>query len=99
MSKLKIQPGVVLTEIHGVYLLVADREARKYCPDIRQINDLGAMIWEEIRAGKSRDETVSRIRQEYEIPEYIDLGTDVDHFVNSLKENHYIICEAESHEI
>ena len=99
MSKLKIQPGVVLTEIHGVYLLVADREARKYCPYIRQINDLGAMIWEEIRAGKSRDEMISRIRQEYEIPEGIDLGTDVDHFVNSLKENHYIICEAECNEV
>ena len=99
MSKLKIQPSVVLTEIHGIYLLVSDREARKHCPYIRQINDLGALIWEELLKGKSRDETVSRIRQEYEIPECIDLGTDVDHFVNSLKENHYIICEAESHEI
>lgn len=99
MSKLKIQPGVVLTEIHGVYLLVADREARKHCPYIRQINDLGAIVWEELQAGKSRDEMISRIGQEYEIPEGIDLGADVDHFVNSLKENHYIICEAERHEV
>ena len=45
------------------------------------------------------DAIISRIRQEYEIPEGIDLGTDVDHFVNSLKENHYIICEAECNEV
>ena len=58
MSKWKTRPGVTLTEIHGVFLLAADREAREHCSYIRQINELGALIWECLAEEKDRDEMI-----------------------------------------
>ena len=90
MHDLKCRPGVILTEIHGVYLLAADREARAHCPYLREINELGAFIWSRLSEGVSRDEMIDLIRQEFEVPEDTDLGTDLDEFIESLKEDHYI---------
>lgn len=99
MDELGIRPGVVLTEIHGVHLLVADREARGHCPYIRRINGPGALVWEGILSGISREEVVCRIRQEYEVPEGTDPEADADCFVEVLKQDNYIVCGEGSHEI
>lgn len=99
MNESVLQSGIMLTEIHGVYLLVADRKAREHCPYIRLVNEPAAMIWKGLLAGKSRGEIVRQISQEYEIPEGVDPGVDVDSFVNALKEDHYINCEAKKHEV
>lgn len=99
MDELEVRPGVVLTEIHGVYLLVADREAREHCPYIRRINAPGALVWYGILSGMSRREIVRRIRQEYEIPDGTDPGADVDSFLKTLREDNYILCEGGRHEI
>ena len=99
MSRWIIQPGVVLVEIHGVYLLVSDLEARKHCRYLRQVSELGARIWTLLSNGKSRDEITSMIREEYDVPEGTRLGEDVDRFLGALQEKHYIIREAVSHEV
>ena len=99
MSKWKTRPGVTLTEIHGVYLLAADREAREHCSYIRQINELGALIWECLAEEKDREEIIRRIRNEYEIPENFDLRPDIDAFIRKLAGNHYLICEEDENEV
>ena len=99
MSKWKLQDGVVLEEIQGVYFLAADREARKSCPYICQINELGAFIWTHCSQGKSKEEIVKQIHKEFDVPAYYNPESDLDIFLKSLEKNHYIVCEADGHEI
>ena len=99
MSKWKTRPGVTLTEIHGVYLLAADREAREHCSYIRQINELGALIWECLSEEKDREEIICRIRNEYEVPDAFDPGSDIDAFIRELVRNDYLICEEDENEV
>ncbi len=94
MKEWNLQPGVVLTEIHGTYLLAADNEARKICGYIHEINEIGAFIWRQMEAQKCREEILALLREEYDIPESIDLEKDVDNFLDSMRENHYLMNEA-----
>ena len=97
MNNWKLQKGIILTEIQDVFLLVADKEARKVCPYIRQINEMGASIWKQLENQKTLDEIIESILGEYEIPESYDITADVSAFITSLRENHYIneACENE----
>lgn len=45
MNNIKVRSGVVLLHAGGEFLLVADSEARKICPYVRQINAAAAYYW------------------------------------------------------
>ena len=94
MNNYTLRPGVVLTNIHGVYLLISDRQARKYCRYIKQLNEIGAFIWEKLEEGRTRDQIIALLRQEYDIPENQNLEADVDVFFSSLLKNHYLITKS-----
>ena len=99
MSKRVTRSGIVLAEIHGVYLLVADRKARKSCAYVRQINEIGAFIWKQLEERKTRDEILLSVRREYDIPEDENLDADVNSFFQSLTDNHYLINEVDEHAV
>ena len=92
-------PGIILIEIHGVYFLAADKEARKTCPYIREVNEIGAFIWKLLERGSEIPEIILQLRQEYDVPEDCDLEAEVETFIRTLKENHYMINESERYEV
>ena len=94
MSSWKVRSGVILVKIKGVYLLVADKEARRNCPYIREINEIGAFIWERLEEGKEPDDIGSQLRQEYDVPQEYDLEADINGFFSVLVKYRYLICEA-----
>ena len=92
MDKIIVRSGIELIEIKGVYLLVADRQARKECRYIQSINEVGAFIWNALKKGYTIEEIKDSIRLEYQITEDYDLNTDIYAFIENLRQNHYIIC-------
>ncbi len=90
MDSFVLQKGIVLIEINGVFLLVADQEGRKYCNYIKVINETGAFIWNQLKDHRSLDEIVSNIQDEYEILDSYHIRKDVNAFIQLLKEGNYI---------
>lgn len=99
MKGMKTRPGIVLVEIFGVYLLAADEEARKECPYLRQLNEIGAFIWRQLEAGKGTCDILSLILEKYEVPASFDLVADLKGFMRLLQKEHYLISEENDHEI
>lgn len=99
MTGWKLRPGVVLVKIQGTHLLACDKEARKCCPYIRPVNELGAFIWKQLEDGKDRFGILSAIREEYDIPADRSVEKDTDAFIRQLMENHYILREGREHEV
>ena len=91
MSCIKIRPGIICVEIHECYLLVAVKEARTTCPYICRISEMGALVWKLLSEGKSTEEIIDTIRKEYDIPQTVDLKTDILEFINNLSEQNYTI--------
>ena len=90
MNEWKLQPGIVLVRIQGICFLAADREARKICPPVREINEVGAEIWELMEKGASYMTIFQTIADVYDIPAEFDLEADIRLFIDSLRELHYI---------
>lgn len=90
MGNLEVRSGIVLIEIYGCFILVADKEARNACVYIRKINETGAIIWRSLSEGKDIEEIVSLLHEEYEIPESVDLKKEVILFIENLKANNYL---------
>lgn len=99
MTDWRLREGVLLTHIQGVSLLVADKTARKYCRFASRVNETGAFFWQLMSEGKTREAILTAMQQEYEIPEGADPGEDLDRFIRLLRDNHYIISEAEENEV
>ena len=91
MNKMRVNPEIVLLEIHGCYLLVADREARKKCAFVRQISEIGAFVWRLLEEGKSIEEILFLINKQYDVPKSANLKNDIANYLNLLKEQNYII--------
>ena len=91
MDNIIVRPGIELVEIKGVYLLVADREARKQCRYIQRINDVGATIWNALKSGADLNKLCELIRKEYEMPDDYDLIADIISFIDNLKQYRYVI--------
>lgn len=89
-SDLWIQRGISLTEVQGIYLLVADEEGRKHCPYVKEINEVSAFIWKQLVKHKSINEICTMLKDEYEIPESFDVETDVTKFLQLLHLHHYV---------
>ena len=98
MDKIRIRSGIELVEIQGVHLLVADRQAREKCRYIQRINEVGASIWKFLESGATINEIEESMRSEYEIEEDYDLRSDIYGFVNSLKDNQYIVIQSNNSE-
>ena len=90
MTDLKIRDGVVLLHIHNVYLVVSDKEARKSCPYMREINDTAAMLWKLLEQGCGFEEIVDRMMKEYDVAERSLLEEDLRTYIREMKQNGYL---------
>ncbi len=93
MKDWRIQPGIALVEIKGIYLLVSDQHARKYCPYILRINEIGAFIFRQMEEQKDIHEIQEFLKKQYDIPEDCDLNQDISHFINLLSDKKCLIQE------
>ncbi len=98
MRNLRVRNGVVLLEIKGTFLLVSDREARKYCRYVWKINETGALIWNCLKEHLDLNGIVRRMMEEYEIDDQSLLEKDVASYIGQLKENGYL-TEEEGNEV
>ena len=57
-----VRPGVVRTQICGVYLLIPDRKASEACPGVQRINFLLSAAVEELEKGHPVDNIYSFYR-------------------------------------
>ena len=87
----QLREGVILTEVCDEYLLVGCSIVRGKCPYVLRVNDSAAFIWKEMEKGKTYEEIVEALKEEYEVTEDIDLREVVDEFTEVLKDNGYIV--------
>ena len=98
MRNLKVREGVVLLAIKGTYLLVSDKSVRQYCRYVWEINGMAAEIWQDLAQGRTEEEIVDRIMNEYVIEDRTVPEKDVHTFLTHLEENGYLTGE-DNHEI
>ena len=65
--KYKARSGIILTEICGEYLLIADEQARKDGPAIVSINETAAFMWKQLVHGSALKDLLQAASDEYEI--------------------------------
>ena len=93
MNNLRTRDGVVLLEIKNTYLLVSDKEARKHCRYLWEINDAAALVWRCIEEHMSMEEIITCIMDEYDIDDRDTVEKDINAYLTQLKENSYLIEE------
>lgn len=82
---MKIKNDFVLKKIAGSYVVVPVRSRAVDFSGIIKLSESGALLWNELEKGASREELIAALTAEYEVDE-VTAGNDVDRFVNKLKE-------------
>ena len=93
MNNMKIRSGIILLEIKDAFLLVADREARKHCRYVLELNDIGAMIWQSIETGMDEEAVIDCIMDTYDITDRTAVLADIEAFIRKLTEYGYLLAE------
>ena len=85
-----IREGFVLKEVAGNYVIIAIGDDVLDFNDIITVNEIGALIWNNMIENKSKGEIISVILSEYDIDEKT-ASEDFDTFINQLKSVNIII--------
>ena len=94
-NHITVQPGVVLLEIKGTFLLVAAKEARNNnCRYISRLNGTAAFLWKMIKKGLSFSAILRCFQEQYEIDDKEALEQDLQNCMKQLEKRGYIICDA-----
>ena len=88
--KYKTRKDVVLREMLGEYYLIATGEARKFCPEIRQLNETGAAIWKMLEKQMNEDEMALSLLTEYETDE-TQIRAGIDRFLKTMADKEYLV--------
>ena len=87
---MKLRKGVLLINICDQYVLVAGKEARKYCRYITELNDTGAFIWKQIEQCKNVVQIIAEIQKEFDVDDDEEIKKYVFSFIRQLKDNGYL---------
>ena len=87
---MKIKDGFVVRDIMGQCVVVATGEASESFSGMIKLNDTGKDIWEGVAAGKSEDEIVDFIVNEYDVEEDR-AKTSVKKFIDEMKDKGFIL--------
>ena len=83
---MRISKDVIHREIAGEHILVPTGELALRLSGIFVITELGAEIWEMLKAEKEYRDIIAELLENYEVSEEI-LTKDVDEFFRMLREN------------
>ena len=64
---MKIKEGYVIRQVMGNYVVIATGEESRNFHGMVKLNETAANIWNYISAGKSEDEIVAAMMEEYEV--------------------------------
>ena len=81
---MKIKNGFVVREIAGQSIVIALGEATKDFNGMIKLNETGRVIWDMLSNGKTPEEIVARITEEYDVDAET-VRKDVDAFINTLE--------------
>jgi len=86
---MKIKDGFVMRDVMGQSVVVATGEASKTFSGMIKLNETGKIVWESISDGKSKDEIVERIIDEFEVDK-ARAESGVNTFINNMVEKGFI---------
>ena len=89
----KIRDGVTLVLIQGVYLIVSTSKCWDESPFITKTNEMGALIYNELKNQKEVSEIIQLILEEYDIEKQSQIEHDVNQFIQNMIESKYLIQE------
>ncbi len=93
MKQYKTRPGVVLTAIGELNVLVAAKSIRDLCPAAMEINETAAFCWRILELGADLESLTAKISDEYEIDDPAVLRQDLVELLEQLKKANYLIEE------
>lgn len=82
---MKIKKGFILKEIAGNFVVVAVGPAVRDFNGAISLNGVGATLWKALEKENTVDSLIWALLNEYQV-EYEKAKTDVENFVNKLKE-------------
>ena len=85
---MKLKEGFILREVAGTWIILAVGAACVDFNGVLTLNETGAQLWKLLEAGKTQQELVDYLLQEYEVSEP-QAQADVDEFLNVL---HQVGC-------
>ncbi len=85
-----VRKGAVLVCIQGQYMIIADKEARKYCPYMLTLNESGATFWKRIQEGDMIEKIVEDTKKEYDVEESV-IRSDLTQFVEEMMKCGYLV--------
>ncbi len=80
---MKIKEGYVIRQVMGNYVVIATGEESRNFHGMVKLNETAANIWNHIAEGKSEDEIVTAMMNEYEVEEQ-QLRADIKKTVETL---------------
>ena len=87
---MEIKDGFVVRDIMGQCVVVATGEASESFSGMIKLNDTGKDIWEGVAAGKSEEEIIDQIVEDYDVDK--ERAKDsVSKFIADMKDKGFII--------
>lgn len=80
---MKIRDGFILREVAGTFVIISTGAESLDFKGVITVNEVGALIWRGVEAGKSKDEIVDKILSEYDVQREV-AATDCDEFLEQL---------------
>ena len=80
---MKIRDGFILREVAGTFVIVSTGDDSLDFKGVITVNEVGALIWKGVEAGKSKEEIVDKILSEYDVQKEI-AAADCDEFLQQL---------------
>ena len=87
---MKIKDGFVVRDIMGQCVVVATGEASESFSGMIKLNDTGKDIWEGVAAGKSEEEIIDQIVEDYDVDKER-VKDSVSKFIADMKDKGFII--------
>lgn len=80
---MKIRDGFILREVAGTFVIITAGNADLDFKGVITVNEVGALIWKGVEAGKTKDEIVDKILSEYDVQRDT-ASADCDEFLQQL---------------
>lgn len=80
---MKIRDGFILREVAGTFVVISTGNDELDFKGVITINEVGALIWRGVEAGKSKDEILDEILSEYDVQRE-EASVDCDEFLQQL---------------
>lgn len=88
---MRIRDGFVLREVAGTFVIISTGSENLDFKGVITVNEVGALIWKGVEAGKSKDEILEKILSEYDVQKEI-ASTDMDEFLEQLISKNIILA-------